>query len=148
MRGIIMQIDGGYHITFPAYIIDVAKDILTALERARPGEIYHICGDWIAHRDAFDIICEEANLRWPRMNIPGWMGIHTSRLMELVSRFTRREPFWPINLRSYVYNNWRVSNEKARIELGIEPTDFREGVRRTIAWYRAGRPRDIPEIEC
>jgi nucleoside-diphosphate-sugar epimerase len=146
MRGIIMQLSGGKHIIFPAYIIDVAQGILQALEKARVGEIYNITGDWISHKEVFDIVCEEADLRFPRTRIPGWMGITASRLLELLAVVTRREPFWPINMRSYVYNDWRVSNEKARCDLGFAPTSFRDGARRTIAWYRAGKPQDIPEI--
>ncbi|GAB4309857.1 MAG: NAD-dependent epimerase/dehydratase family protein [Phototrophicales bacterium] len=148
MRGIIMQIDGGKHIIFPAYITDVVEGIFLALERGRVGEIYNICGDWISHREAFDIICEQAKLHWPRPPIPGWLGITASRILELFSRITRREPFWPINMRSYVYNDWRVSNEKARRELGFSPTPFEEGARRTIQWYKNGQPEDIPEIRC
>lgn len=148
MRGIIMQVNGGRYINFPVYITDVVQGIMKALEQGKSGEIYNISGDWISHRDAFDIICEEANLWYPRLTIPGWVGITTSRILEGIAKVTGREPFWPLNLKSYVYNNWRVSNEKAQIELGFVPTDFREGARRTIAWYRAGRPDDIPEIEC
>lgn len=148
MRGIIMQMDGGRYIIFPAYICDVVDGIIRSLGRAQLGEIYHLCGDWIAHKDAFDIVCEEAGLHWPRLSLPGWVGIYIARLMESVATITRREPFWPINLRSYVYNNWRVSSEKARRELGFQPISFREGARRTIEWYRAGKPYDIPEIEC
>lgn len=148
MRGIIMQINGGSYITFPAYISDVAQSILLALNKARVGEIYNICGDWISHKDAFSIVIQEAKLPWPRLPIPGWLGVNTARVLTLASHITGREPFWPINMRSYVYNNWRVSNEKARRELGFVPTDFREGARRTIAWYRAGKPDHIPEIEC
>ncbi len=148
MRGIIMQVSGGRHIIFPAYIGDVAQGVIEALEQGRVGEIYNICGDWITHREAFDIVCEEARLPWPRLPIPGWMGIATARILEAISVITQREPFWPLNLRSYVYNNWRVSSQKARRELGFEPIDFREGARRTIAWYRAGQPDDLPELRC
>jgi dihydroflavonol-4-reductase len=148
LRGIIMQINGGRYIIFPAYIADVVQGIMLALDKGKSGEIYNICGDWISHKEAFDIVCEEANLRWPRPPIPGWLGINTSRFLELISKLTGQEPFWPINLRSYVYNNWRVSNQKARQELGFKPTDFRTGASRTLAWYRAKRPDEIPEIEC
>ncbi len=148
MRGIIMQVNGGKHIIFPVYIADVVQAILKALDKGIPGETYHICGDWISHKDAFDIICQEANIHWPRLPIPGWAGIKMSQLLENVSRITGREPFWPINLRSYVYNNWRISSDKARNELGFEPTNFRDGARRTIAWYRARKPERITEIEC
>jgi nucleoside-diphosphate-sugar epimerase len=148
MRGIIMQVNGGRYIIFPVYIADVAQGIMQALERGRVGEIYNICGDWISHREAFDIVCHEANLHWPRLPIPGWLGITTARVLTAISNVTGTEPFWPINLRSYVYNNWRVSSEKARRELNFVPTDFREGARRTIAWYRAGAPDELPDMEC
>ncbi|NWG15599.1 MAG: NAD-dependent epimerase/dehydratase family protein [Chloroflexi bacterium] len=148
MRGIIMQINGGRYVIFPAYIADVVQGVMKALECGRVGEVYNICGDWISHRDAFDIICQEANIRWPRLPIPDWLDITTARALEALALVTRQEPFWPLNLRSYVYNNWRVSNDKARRELGFVPTDFREGARKTIAWYRAGQPDDLPEFMC
>lgn len=148
LRGIIMQVDGGRYIIFPAYISDVVQGVLLALEKGVPGEVYNICGDWISHREAFDIICQEANLHWPRLQIPGWVGIFAARVLEGLAVITRKEPFWPINLRSYVYNNWRVSSDKARRELGFKPTTFREGARRTLAWYRAGQPDHLPELEC
>ncbi|MEO8609603.1 MAG: NAD-dependent epimerase/dehydratase family protein [Chloroflexota bacterium] len=148
MRGIIMQVNGGRYVIFPAYIADVVQGVMKALEIGKVGEVYNICGDWIAHKDVFDIVCQEANLHWPRLPIPGWLGINTARVLEGLSKITRTEPFWPLNLRSYVYNNWRVSSEKARRELGFVPTDFREGARKTIAWYKAGQPDMLPELEC
>jgi nucleoside-diphosphate-sugar epimerase len=148
MRGIVMQVNSGRYIIFPAYIADVAQGVMKALELGKAGEIYNICGDWISHKEAFDIVCQEANLHWPRLPIPGWLGINTARILELFSKITHTEPFWPLNLRSYVYNNWRVSNEKARRELGFVPTDFHEGARKTIAWYKSGQPDMLPELVC
>jgi nucleoside-diphosphate-sugar epimerase len=145
MRGIIMQVNGGRYIIFPAYITDVARCVLSAVTQGRLGEVYNVCGAWISHREAFDIVCREAQIRWPRLPIPGWLGILTARVLEASSTLTHTEPFWPLNLRSYVYNNWRVSNHKAQRELGFTPTDFREGARRTIAWYRAGQPDEWPD---
>lgn len=149
MRGIIMQVDGGRYIIFPVYIGDVARSIILALKQGRTGEVYNICGDWITHREAFDIICEEACLRWPRIPMPHWLDMPVAQLMEAGFNLIGREPFWPVNLlQSYVHNNWRVSSEKARHELGFEPITFREGARRTIAWYRAGEPDDLAELNC
>ncbi|MBZ0295464.1 MAG: NAD-dependent epimerase/dehydratase family protein [Anaerolineae bacterium] len=149
MRGIIMQVDGGRYIIFPVYIADVAKSIVLALKHGQVGEIYNICGDWITHREAFDIICEEAQLHWPRIPMPHWLDLPVAQVMEAGFNLIGREPFWPMNLlRSYVHNNWRVSSEKARRELGFEPIDFREGARRTIAWYQAAEPENLPELNC
>ncbi len=148
MRGIIMQINGGSYITFPAYIGDVAQAIVRALTAGRPGEIYNVCGETLTHKAAFDIITREAQLWYPRLNIPDWLGEAFARLLTGVAYVTRQEPFYPITLRSYVYNDWRVSSEKAQRELGFVPTPFIEGARRTIAWYRAGQPDMLPEVEC
>jgi nucleoside-diphosphate-sugar epimerase len=148
LRGILMQVNGGRYITFPAYIGDVANMILSAFECGRAGEIYNVSGESLTHKQAFDIICEEGDIRFPRITIPGWMGIAFSQLLTTFSRITGREAFYPITLRSYVYNYWNVSSEKARRELGFTPIDFREGARRTLAWYRAGQPDHIAEVEC
>jgi dihydroflavonol-4-reductase len=148
MRGIIMQMDGGRYIIFPVYIQDVAEGIVLALMRGRVGEVYNLCGECLSHRAAFDIVTREAGLWFPRLNIPRAVGIQFARLLTSLSRWTRREPFYPIGLRSYVFNDWIVSSAKAAHELGFQPTPFEEGVRRTIAWYRAGRPLDIAEVRC
>ncbi|MFN8376727.1 MAG: NAD-dependent epimerase/dehydratase family protein [Anaerolineae bacterium] len=148
MRGLIMQLNHGRYITFPAFIDDVAQGVMLALERGRLGEVYNICDDWITHKETFDIVCEEAGLLSIRPPIPEWAGILTARIMTALARYTHREPFWPLNLRSYVYNYWRVSSEKARRELDFVPTTFREGARQTIAWYRAGKPDHLPELDC
>jgi nucleoside-diphosphate-sugar epimerase len=148
MRGIIMQVNGGRYITFPAYIRDVAHGVILSLTRGRDGEIYNICGACLTHKEAFDIVCDEARLRLPRLAIPGWLGVETARALTALATLTGREPFYPISLKSYVYNDWRVSNDKARRELGFVPIDFREGARRTIAWYRAGQPDQLSDTEC
>lgn len=148
MRGILMQINGGDYVTFPVYVPDVATAIISSFTLGRLGEIYNICDSPLTHKEAFDVVCREANLWYPRLNIPGWMGISASYLMEAVAKITRREPFYPLNLRSYVYNYWRVVNDKARHELEFTPTPFVEGARETIAWYRAGQPKNIPQLEC
>lgn len=147
MRGIIMQINGGSYITFPAYIADVAQAIVRSFDHGRTGEIYNICGESLTHKAAFDIICREAHLWYPRLNIPGWLGESFARFLTLLASVTGHEPFYPVTLRSYVYNDWRVTSEKAKRELGFVPTSFEEGARRTIAWYRAGQPETIEEVE-
>ncbi len=148
LRGIIMQVNRGRYVTFPVYIGDVPGAILSAFECGRVGEIYNVSGESLTHKAAFDIICAEGKIRVPRLTIPGWMGVAVARAMTALAAVTQREPFYPITLRSYVYNYWNVSSEKARRELGFTPTNFREGVRRTLAWYRAGQPDSIAEVEC
>lgn len=137
LKGIRIQVDGGNYITFPVYVGDVAQAILSALQRGRIGEVYNICGETLTHREANRIVSEEAGISPFRLNVPGGLMILVARLWTALSEYTRVEPYYPLNLRSYVFNNWQVSSEKARRELGFTPIPFREGVRRTLEWYAA-----------
>jgi nucleoside-diphosphate-sugar epimerase len=148
MRGIIMQMDGGSYVIFPVYIRDVVQGIQKAMAHGRAGEVYHICGECLSHRAAFDEICRQAGLRYPRLNIPRWLGLGFAWLLTSVANVTKQEPFYPIGLKSYVFNDWNVSSEKAKRELGFVPTPFAQGVAQTLAWYKNGKPTHLPELEC
>jgi dihydroflavonol-4-reductase len=136
LKGLRIQVNGGKFITFPAYTGDVAASILSALHLGRAGEVYNICGETMTHHDANNIVSEEAGISKFRINVPGWSMIAVARLWTALSEYTKVEPYYPLNLRSYVFNNWRVSSEKAKRELDFQPISFREGVRRTLAWYQ------------
>jgi nucleoside-diphosphate-sugar epimerase len=62
--------------------------------------------------------------------------INFARFLEFLSIFTHREPFYPLNLVPYVFEDWHVASDKACRELGFAPVSFEEGTRRTLAWYR------------
>jgi nucleoside-diphosphate-sugar epimerase len=136
LKGLLIQVNNGNYITFPAYIGDVAASILAALKCGRPGEVYNICGETLTHHEANHIVSDEAKITHFRINVPGWSMIALAHLWTALSEYTRVEPYYPLNLRSYVFNNWRVSSDKACRELGFQPISFREGARRTLAWYR------------
>jgi len=148
LRGLLVKLDGGNYITFPVYIADVAQAIELALKAGRIGETYNISGTYMSHNEVFDIIKELAGIWYPKVPIPKQIVVPFSRLLTLLSYITRREPFYPINLQSVIFNNWRVTHEKASRELGFQPTDFRIGAKRTIEWYRAGMPEVIDEMSC
>jgi dihydroflavonol-4-reductase len=136
LKGLLIQVNRGHYITFPAYIGDVAASVIAALERGRPGEVYNVCGEPITHHEANRIVSDEAGITHFRINVPGWSMIALAYVWTALSECTRVEPYYPLNLRSYVFNDWRVSSEKACRELGFQPISFREGARRTLAWYR------------
>lgn len=136
LKGLRIQVQGGRRVIFPAYVGDVAAGIVAALVAGRPGETYNLSGASISHREANRIVSEEAGISPFRLSVPGWSMIALAAIWTALSRLTRVEPYYPINLRSYVFNDWVVSSQKARDELDFQPIDFREGVRRTLSWYR------------
>lgn len=126
---------GGKYYTFPAYIKDVAHSTILALEKGVPGEIYNICSQYLTHREADDIIAEEAGISRFHIYFPAWLMIPFARFLTLLGIILGIEPYYPITLRSYILNDWKVSSEKAKSELGFQPTPFRQGVRETLDWY-------------
>lgn len=135
LKGLLIKVNGGNYVTFPVYIGDVTASIVAALERGTAGEVYNICGETMTHNQANAIISDEAGISHFRLNVPGWSLIGLAHLWTALSEYTGVEPYYPANLQSYVFNNWRVSIDKACRELGYAPISFREGVRRTLDWY-------------
>jgi len=56
---------------------------------------------------------------------------------KLIAYFSKHEPFYPRNLEPYVFHDWIVDCSKAQKELLFTPSNFHEGARRTLDWYRS-----------
>jgi dihydroflavonol-4-reductase len=136
LKGLPMQVHAGRHITFPVYIRDVAQGVDLALRRGRPGEVYNISGRSLSHREISSTVDRLLGYRIRRFNAPAWAMLALAQAWTWLSRFTGREPYYPINLAYYVFHDWEVSSEKARRELGFVPTPFEEGAEATLAWHR------------
>lgn len=136
LRGWRIRVEGGRRITFPAFTPDVAEGIVSALSHGRAGEIYHLSGEPLSHNEVNGIVSELAGIgRW-RLDVPTPAVLLLARAWTALSRVTGREPFYPLNLAHYVFQDWPVSSEKAREALCFRPTPFAEGARATLAWYR------------
>lgn len=135
LKGWRIKVDGGRHITFPVFVPDVAQAILLALEKGRPGEIYNICGQSLDHNSVNAIVSDLAGIGHWRINVPTQAVLLLARAWTALSRFTHHEPFYPINMAPYVFQDWHVSYQKAETELGFVPTPFAVGARQTLQWY-------------
>ncbi len=136
LKGLPVQVHDGRRITFPVYIQDVAQAIDLALRRGRLGEIYNICAPSLSHREVNCTVDQLLGYRIRRPNVPSWAMLALARAWTWLSRYTGREPYYPLNLALYVFYDWKTSSEKAQRELGFVPTPFKVGARATLAWYR------------
>ncbi len=137
IRGLPIRVHGGRHFTFPIYVPDLACVIHNALTHGRLGEIYNVSGPSLTHRDLNSIISRIIGVRPHWINVPAPAIILFARLWTALSQITGREPYYPINLAPYVFNDWVVDSSKAARELSFEPTPFEEGARATLEWYRS-----------
>ncbi len=136
IRGLRLQVHQGKHLTFPAFVPDVAKGILAALEKGRIGETYNLSGESIPHVEANRVISQLAGISPWRLDCSPKLMLWLANQMGRLARETRHEPFYPATLAKYVFYDWDVSSAKARQELGFKPTPFEEGARQTIEWYK------------
>jgi len=137
LRGWRVQVHRGRRVTFPVYVKDVAWGIALALRRGRIGQIYNVSGESLSHREINAIVSRLSGKGTWRINAPAWLMLAFAGLLEVVAFFTRREPWYPLNLATYVFYDWQVSSEKAQRELGFHARSFEEGARETLDWYRA-----------
>lgn len=138
LRGLAFRVHGGHHITFPVFVRDVAWAVEAVLEHGSPGEIYNICGPCVSHREVGDLLERLVGRRIRWIPAPAWGMVALAWAWTLLSRWTRREPHYPIGLYPYVFYDWWVSTEKAQRELGYQPTPLEEGLRETLEWYQRG----------
>ena len=136
LKGLLIKVDGGHRVIFPAYIEDVASATISGLTQGEAGQIYNISGNPLTHNQANQIVSHLAGITTLRINVPASVMLTLARLWTGLSRLTQNEPYYPINLRTYVFNDWFTSNARAQEALGFTPTPFEEGARRTLRWYR------------
>jgi nucleoside-diphosphate-sugar epimerase len=135
LKGWRIKVNGGRHVTFPVFAPDVACAIELALQNGRAGQIYNISGQSLSHKEVNAIVSDLAGISHWRLNIPTRAVVALASIWTMISRYTRREPFYPINMAPYVFQDWIVSSEKAQRELGFTPTPFAKGVETTLEWY-------------
>jgi dihydroflavonol-4-reductase len=137
LRNWRVQVHQGRHLIFPCYVGDAAKTIEAALTLGRVGQIYNVSNQSISHQEANQTVSRLANRSSWRINFPGWVMIQFAEILEDIAFFTHREPFYPRNLKPYVFRDWVVDSSKAECELGFVSTSFAEGVRYTLDWYHS-----------
>jgi dihydroflavonol-4-reductase len=137
LRGLRIQVEGGRRITFPVFVPDVAEAVCRSFTGASLGEIYNICDQPVSHAQVNHIVSEISGIEPKRWNVPRRLILTLARLLEISSKITHQEPFYPLNLRYYVFYDWIVNSEKARTALNFTPTSLQEGLRQTVAWYRS-----------
>ena len=134
LKGLPLRIHHGRHITFPIFVPDLGRMIESALTQGRPGQVYNVCGPCLTHNEVNRIVGRLAGVRfW--LDAPGWGMILLAKTWTALSRITKREPYYPINLAPYVFCDWNASSDKARAELGLAPTPFEQGAQATLDWY-------------
>lgn len=138
-KGLFPILGSGEPCFHMVYATDLARGFRLAAERPEAvGEVFIVGGpDYYSLNELTAMIAEELDVEPPRLHLPyapfHWLGAAVEKVCVPLGIqppiFRRRVAFFR--------NNRAFSIEKARRVLGYEPeVDTREGLRRTIAWYR------------
>ena len=129
----------GSSLLHPTYIDDLIQGIhLCTYNQNTVGEIFLIAGDRpITVKELAETIAEELNVYLPKIKIPLFFANATANILESLAKIVSFEPLLTRSRVKFFTENRAFSYQKARNELGYVPkVDFREGVKRTIRWYR------------
>jgi len=138
-RGRFALMGDGESLLHPTYIDDLIHGIhLCTGNRKAMGQIYLITGDRpVKVRELVEIIAGELGVTPPRIKIPPSVAYLGAGIMERVAKLIRFNPPLTKSRVRFFTENRAFSSLKAHVELGYTPqVDLREGVRRTIRWYR------------
>ncbi|MCJ7582530.1 MAG: SDR family oxidoreductase [Candidatus Aminicenantes bacterium] len=119
-----------------AFIDDVVKGHILAMEKGLSGERYILGGANLSFLDFFSVISAVSGKRYRMIRVPAQSLICISGLVFFFSRLFGKPPrLAPQWIKRY-FQNWAVSSKKAESELGYKITPIEEGIGKTVQWLR------------
>lgn len=116
-----------------AHVDDVARGILLALERGRPGENYFVCGPPMSFIAALEICEKITGRKAPRVLMPPAIMKLASLVMRLLESVATLPPIYSAEaLRENAGTTYLGSDAKARRELGFTTRPLEDGFRETL----------------
>lgn len=123
-----------------AFVDDVARGHVAALERGEPGERYILADGFATIREVLTVAVSEASRGWVPPTMPTIVAKGMAAGGEALSRLIRRPPLLGRGQLHFLLRRARADNSKAHQRLGVDFVPWEEGVRRTVRWMaEAGR---------
>ena len=127
-----LYIDGAYDFVD---VRDVAKGLILANEKGKPGEAYILSGEQLTVCRLIDTIWSITGNHIPRLKIPLSLAKIVAPLAVYYYRLTRTKPrFTPYALEQLASNSV-ISHEKASRELGYQPRSLKDSLVDTLQWF-------------
>ncbi len=118
------------------YVKDVAKAVLLAMEKGKPGEKYIIGGEEISLQQCLELLDKVTGTRKPTVHIPEWLLKFGSQVMTpLFSLGGFDFPVPPPQVFA-MQRGSAVDDSKAKRELGLTLTPLEDGMRETVQWMK------------
>jgi dihydroflavonol-4-reductase len=116
------------------HVDDVAEAHLAAFERGRPGERYIAADGYATMREIVAAAVEAAGRGRVPPTMPGPLARGLAGVGEAMSRVIRRPPLLGRGQLHFLLWQARADSSRARSELGVEFTPWRDGIAATVRW--------------
>ncbi len=130
----------GLNMLHPTYIDDVVDGLLLASKQEAKGEKFNMAGERpVTMREFIGEMAQALDVPEPKISIPVALAKLTGWTLEYSWGLFAKPPMTSSAVIT-LSRNLAVSIEKARDRLGYNPKiGIREGIRRTVRWYRENR---------
>lgn len=120
-----------------AYIDDVVRGHVLALERGRPGAEYILAGENRTTIELLEILSRLTGIAPPSRRIPFVAAEMVGWMQRMRANLTGREPEITDEVVRIYRREWAYDSSRAIAEIGYTITPFEEGLRRTIDWLKS-----------
>jgi farnesol dehydrogenase len=119
-----------------AYVEDVVRGHILAMEHGRPGERYILGGENVSYNEFFAAVSKAAGKRRILFHIPGSLAIASACGDEFRARVFRGYPsITPGWAKTFLLDN-AYSIDKAKTELGYSITPLQDALDATVVWLK------------
>lgn len=119
------------------FLDDLVDGIVRVMEQAPPGRGFLFAGGVATIREMAERIHALGGARPPRLALPLPVAKAAMAMAAPLYRLRGRRPPIPREQLNSLERNWAFSDARARAELGWQPVELAEGLRRTIEYLRA-----------
>jgi NAD+-dependent farnesol dehydrogenase len=115
-----------------AWVDDVARAHVAAMERGRPGERYRLGGENHPQMRVFELVRELTGRALPR-RLPAWLAAGIGAIEEFRAGLTGRPPLLTAGTVKILTQDWTMDSSMAVNELGYSIMPLASGIARVVA---------------
>jgi farnesol dehydrogenase len=143
LRGRLPGVIGGDHVWSYAWLEEVARGHVVAMERGRPGATYQLGGENASQMRVFEIVRELTGRPLPR-RVPSALAAVVGALGELGATLTGRPPRLTAGTVEILTRDWTMDSSAATRDLGYHIMPLRDGIARVVEQLGGGHVQPRP----
>ena len=113
----------------------MAKGQILARDKGKPGETYILGGERIELKWLHDMVQKLTGKETPLITFPLPIAMIVAPMAEMYYKMTKTKPRFTRYSLETVFSNSEISSEKAKKELGYQPTPLVKSITDTVRWW-------------